>query len=53
VRGLAERFRDVERFRAMKAEGALRPRTTSPRTSCGWRRRALKGDAVRDLREIA
>ena len=50
----AEAFRDVERFRAMKAEGALRPADEVAahilRLESGG---VLRGDAVRDQREIA
>jgi benzil reductase ((S)-benzoin forming) len=50
----AERFRDVERFRAMKAEGALRPADDVAADILRLEAAgALKGEAVRDLREIA
>ena len=50
----AERFRDVERFRAMKAEGALRPADDVAAEILRLEAAgALKGDAVRDLRGIA
>lgn len=49
-----ERFPDVERFRAMKAEGALRPAEDVAgdilRLEAAG---SLRGEAVRDLREIA
>lgn len=49
-----ERFRDVERFRAMKAEGALRPAADVAADILRLEAAgALKGEAVRDLREIA
>jgi benzil reductase ((S)-benzoin forming) len=50
----AEDFADVERFRAMKAEGALRPAADVAadilRLEASGK---LKGDAVQDLRQIA
>ena len=50
----AERFRDVERFRAMKAEGALRPADDVAADILRLEAAgALKGDPLRDLREIA
>lgn len=50
----AERFRDVERFRAMKAEGALRPADDVAADILRLETAgALKGEALRDLREIA
>jgi benzil reductase ((S)-benzoin forming) len=50
----AESFRDVERFRAMKAEGALRPAGDVAADILRLEAAgALKGEAVRDLREIA
>jgi benzil reductase ((S)-benzoin forming) len=55
VRALpAERFADVERFRAMKAEGVLRPAQEVAgdilRLEAAG---ALKGETIRDLRQIA
>lgn len=50
----AERFRDVERFRAMKAEGALRPAAEVAADILRLEAAgALGGEAIRDLREIA
>lgn len=50
----AESFRDVERFRAMKAEGALRPADDVAADILRLEAAgAFRGDAVRDLREIA
>ncbi len=49
-----ERFRDVERFRAMKAEGALRPADDVAADILRLEAAgSLRGDPVRDLREIA
>ena len=49
-----ERFRDVERFRAMKAEGALRPAADVAAEILRLEAAgALRGEPVRDLREIA
>jgi benzil reductase ((S)-benzoin forming) len=50
----AERFRDVERFRAMKAEGALRPAEAVAADILRLEQAgALRGEAVQDLRRIA
>ena len=49
-----ESFRDVARFRAMKAEGALRPAGDVAADILRLEAAgALRGEAVRDLREIA
>ena len=55
VRGAtAEQFADVERFRAMKAEGALRPADEVAADILRLERAgALRGEAVQDLRTIA
>ena len=55
VRGAsAESFSDVERFRAMKAEGVLRPADDVAADILRLEAAgALKGDAVQDLRAIA
>jgi benzil reductase ((S)-benzoin forming) len=55
VRGAsAQSFRDVERFRAMKAEGALRPAEDVAADILRLEAAgSLKGEALRDLREIA
>ena len=50
----AERFRDVERFRAMKAEGALRPASDVAADILRLEAAgALRGEPLRDLREMA
>lgn len=49
-----ERFMDVERFRAMKAEGALRPADDVAADILRLEQAgALRGEAVQDLRQIA
>lgn len=49
-----ERFMDVERFRAMKAEGVLRPADDVAADILRLEQAgALKGEAVQDLRQIA
>ena len=49
-----ERFADVERFRAMKEQGALRPAADVAADILRLERSgALKGEAVQDLRQIA
>ena len=55
VRGAsAERFVDVERFRAMKAQGALRPAEDVASDILRLEASgALKGDPVQDLRSLA
>ena len=55
VRGASpERFADVERFRAMKEQGVLRPATDVAADILRLERSgALKGEAVQDLRTIA
>ena len=55
VRGTdAARFVDVERFRAMKAQGALRPAADVAADILRLEASGgLKGDAVQDLRQIA
>ena len=50
----AEQFVDVERFRAMKAEGVLRPAEDVAADILRLERAGkLKGEVLRDLREIA
>ena len=55
VRGASvEAFADVERFREMKAQGALRPADDVARDILRLEREGrLKGEAVQDLRSIA
>ena len=55
VRGASvDRFSDVERFRAMKAEGALRPADdVAADILAAERDGKLKGDALIDLRTLA
>jgi benzil reductase ((S)-benzoin forming) len=55
VRGATpERFADVERFRAMKEQGVLRPAQDVAADILRLERSgALKGDAIQDLRSIA
>ena len=55
VRGAsAEAFADVERFRAMKAEGVLRPADDVAADILRLEQAgALKGEAVQDLRQVA
>jgi benzil reductase ((S)-benzoin forming) len=49
-----ERFMDVERFRAMKAEGVLRPADDVAADILRLEAAgALRGEAVQDLRQIA